>query len=56
MHLRTSEINNEQTFISHRPLSSSETHLALLTKAAFIKSTVKTVNIKQFAKIFIYIS
>lgn len=55
MHLRTSEINNEQTFISHRPLSSSETHLALLTKAAFIKSTVKTVNIKQFAKILIYI-
>lgn len=50
MHLRTSEINNEQTFISHRPLSSSETHLALLTKAAFIKSTVKTVKIITIKK------
>lgn len=51
MHLRTSEMINEQTFIPHCPLSLSlsETHHAILTKAEFIglKSTVKTVNISS---------
>ncbi len=32
MHLRISEINNEQTFISHRPLSLPGTHHALLSE------------------------